>query len=199
MDTVIVSKFIKTLSVAEGPPTGAERAQLHEGESDKPPSDLFKTGTELMYGGQGKTTNNVNLMPVTAQTTEETSKNEETSDPEFRVHPDTNSRVDNVTNITKGLDQPRLDETNEEVTGENKRQLRTQNKRRKQRLRAAQVLQSQWTSHTGQVAYESTPLPRPRGTYRNSMCPTGRALNHPASDIFREWATLGCPTRTGCN
>jgi hypothetical protein len=125
MDTVIVSKFIKTLSVAEGPPTEAERAQLHEGESDKPPSDLFKTGTELMYGGQGKTTNNVNLMPVTSQTTEETSKNEETSDPEFRVHPDTNSRVDNVTNITKGLDQPRLDETNEEVTGENKRQLRT--------------------------------------------------------------------------
>jgi len=65
MDTVIVSKLIKTLSVAEGPPTGAERAQLHEGESDKPPSDLFKMGTELMYGGQGKTTNNVNLMPVT--------------------------------------------------------------------------------------------------------------------------------------
>ena len=81
-----------------------------------------------MYGGQGKTTNNFNLTPVTAQTNEETSENEETSDTDFRVHHDTNFRVDNVTNITKGLDQPRLNKTNEEVTGENKRQLRTQNK-----------------------------------------------------------------------
>jgi len=31
------------------------------------------------------------------------------------------------------------------------------------------------------------------------MCPTVRALNHPAADILREWAMLGCPTRTGCN
>jgi len=128
MDTVIVSKFIKTLSVAEGPPTGAERAQLHQRESNEPPSDLFKTGTELMYGGQGKTTNNFNLTPVTAQTNKETSENEETSDTEFRVHPDTNFRVNNKTNITEGLDQPRLDETNAEVTGENKRKLHTQNK-----------------------------------------------------------------------
>jgi len=52
MDTVIVSKFIKTLSVAEGPPTRAERVQLHEQESNKPPSNLFKTGTELMYNGK---------------------------------------------------------------------------------------------------------------------------------------------------
>jgi hypothetical protein len=183
MDTIIVSKFIKTLSVAEGPPTGSEQAQLHERESDRPPSDIFKTGTELMYGGQGKNTNNFNLMPVNAQ------RNDETSD----------IKLDNVTNTNEGLDQPRLGETNAEVTGEEKRKLRTQNKKRKQRLRAAQVPQNQWTSHTGQVAYESTPLPRARGTYRNSMCPTGRALNHPAADTLREWATFGCPTRTGRN
>jgi len=29
------------------------------------------------------------------------------------------------------------------------------------------------------------------------MCPTGRALNHPAADTLHEWATFGCPTRTG--
>ena len=148
MDTVIMSNFIKMLSVAEGPPTGSEQAQLHEQESDRPPSsDLFKTGTELMYGGQGKTTNNFNLTPVNAQKKEETSdmdfcvhpdtnfrvdnvthNNEETRDTDFRVHPDTNFCVDNVTNINEGLDQPRLDETNAEVTGENKQKLRTQNK-----------------------------------------------------------------------
>jgi len=139
LDTIIVSKFIKTLSVAEGPPTGSEQAQLHERESDRPPNNLFKMGMELMYGGQGKTTNNFNLMPVNAQENEKTSdtdfrahpdtnfrvdnvtqKNEETSNTDFRVHPDTNFRVNNVTNINKGLDQPRLDETNAEVMVENK-------------------------------------------------------------------------------
>jgi hypothetical protein len=54
MDTVIVSKFIKTLEVAEGLPTGPEQAKIHKRESDRPPSDIFKTRTELMYGGQGK-------------------------------------------------------------------------------------------------------------------------------------------------
>ena len=29
------------------------------------------------------------------------------------------------------------------------------------------------------------------------MCPTGRALTHPAAGILAKWATLGCPTRTG--
>jgi len=94
-----------------------------------------------MYGGQGKTTNNFNIMPVNVQKNEETSdtdfrvhpdtnfrvdnvtqKNEETSDTDFRVHPDTNFRVYNVTNINEGLDQPRLDEMNAEVTGENTKQ-----------------------------------------------------------------------------
>ena len=148
MDTVIVSKFIKTLSVAEGPPTGAERVQLHEGESDKPPSDLFKTGTELMYGGQGKNTNNFNLTPVSAKMNDEISA----------------INIANLVTSNEGLDQPRLDETNAEVTGDDKQKLRTQNKKRKQRRRAVQVPQSQWTQHTGQVAYDSKPLPRARGT-----------------------------------
>jgi len=28
------------------------------------------------------------------------------------------------------------------------------------------------------------------------MCPTGRALAHPAAGILAKWVTLGCPTRT---
>jgi hypothetical protein len=181
MDTVIMSKFIKTLEVAEGPPTGPEQAQLHERESDRPPSDMFKTGTELMYGGQGKTTNNFNLTPVNAQ------RNDETSAIKL---------LDKVTNTNEGLDQPRLDETNAEVTGEDKRKLRTQNKRRKQRLRAAQVPQSQWTTHTGQVDYDSTPLPRARGTYRNSMCPTGSPQQGKASCLFQSKPSQRSKTNT---
>lgn len=29
------------------------------------------------------------------------------------------------------------------------------------------------------------------------MCPTGRALKHPATGLLAEWATMGYPTKTG--
>ena len=31
------------------------------------------------------------------------------------------------------------------------------------------------------------------------MCPTGRALNHPAATLLCDWSTLGRPTRTSQN
>ena len=113
MDTVIASKFIKTLLVAEGPPTGSDQAQLHARESDRPPSDIFKMGTELMYGGQGKNTNNVNLTPVIAQPNEQTSA----------------ITLSNGTKTNEGLYQPRLEETNAKVTGKDKQKLRKQTKK----------------------------------------------------------------------
>jgi hypothetical protein len=116
MDTVIVSKFIKTLEVAEGLPTGPEQANIHERESDRPPSDIFKTRTELMYGGQGKNTNNFNLTPVSAKMNDEISA----------------INIADLVTSNEGLDQPRLDETNAEVTGNDKQKLRTQNRKRKQ-------------------------------------------------------------------
>jgi hypothetical protein len=61
METVIVSKFIKTLGVVEGIPTGSQQAQTHKKESGKAPSNAFKTGKELMYGRQGKNMYNNNL------------------------------------------------------------------------------------------------------------------------------------------
>ena len=35
------------------------------------------------------------------------------------------------------------------------------------------------------------------GMHRNSMCPAGRDLEHPAGGILQVWATYGCPTKTG--
>ena len=84
----------------------------------------------------------------------------------------------------EGLEPPRLKETDQEC---------------KQRLREVQRQGSQWMEHMGQVAYDLTPLPRTRPPHWNFMCPTGPALNHPAATLLREWATLGCPTRTGRN
>jgi hypothetical protein len=34
-------------------------------------------------------------------------------------------------------------------------------------------------------------------SYKNSMCPTGRSLHHPAAELLNEWASFGCPTNTG--
>jgi hypothetical protein len=29
------------------------------------------------------------------------------------------------------------------------------------------------------------------------MCPNGRALHHPTAELLKDWATFGCPTKTG--
>jgi hypothetical protein len=67
MDTVIANKFIKTLSVAEEPPKGTVQAQEHKQKGNSQLNDTFKMGTELMYGGQGKITSNINVTSVTAK------------------------------------------------------------------------------------------------------------------------------------
>ncbi len=140
MDTVIANKFIRTLAVAEEPPKGnAVQAQEHEQKGDSQPTNIFKTGMELMYGGQDKNTNNIILTSVTA-----TMDNGDTAMDESIIR-----------TRHRGLDQLHLEDTNEEVTGEGKHKLRTQNKQRKQRLKAAQRRHSQWTEHTSQVAYDS--------------------------------------------
>jgi hypothetical protein len=33
--------------------------------------------------------------------------------------------------------------------------------------------------------------------HQNFMCPNGRALHHPAAELLKDWATFGCPTKTG--
>jgi hypothetical protein len=67
MDTIIANKFIRTLAVGEEPPKGSPvPAQGHEKKGESTPTDIFKTRTELMYGGQGKNTNKTILTSITA-------------------------------------------------------------------------------------------------------------------------------------
>jgi hypothetical protein len=123
MDTIIATKLIRTLAVGEEPPKGIPvQAQGHEQKGDSQPTNIFKTRTELMYGGQGKTTNNISLTSVTT-----TMDNGDTAMDESIIR-----------TRHRGLDQPRLEDTNEEVMGEGKHKLQTQNKKRTQRLKAAQ-------------------------------------------------------------
>jgi hypothetical protein len=117
MDTIIASKFIRMLAVGEEPPKGSPMpAQGHEQKGESTPTDTFKMRAELMYGGQGKNTKKTSLTSITAAI--------DSGD----------TAMDDSTRRTrhKGLDQPRLVDANEEVTGEGKQKLRTQNKKRKQ-------------------------------------------------------------------
>jgi hypothetical protein len=75
--------------------------------------------------------------------------------------------------------------------------MRKENKQRRQRLKEAPDAGSQWETHQVKVPSASAPQIQPPQVYRNSMCPTGRALSHLAAGLLTEWATLGCPTRTG--
>ena len=183
MDAAIASKFVKTLQVAEGQLKRPVHMIENDVKEDKPTAKKFQTGKELLYGGQGKKPNTSNLNQT---------KNERESE-------EASTTEQHNAMIYGGLAEPRLGNMNKEVTGEDKGKLRKQNKQQKQHLKATQQQGSQWTEHTGSIPYSSTPLPRTREPYRNFMCPTGRALNHPASKILRDWATFGCPTRTGRN
>ena len=184
MDTAIANKFIKTLSVAEAPSRGRVQAPGQDTKDNTPPTDTFKVGTELLYGGQGKLMSTTNLMLIT--------DNSRAFEGDI-----TDQKTISIRPAIEGLAPPTLEDPNKEVTGDDRKQLRKQNKQRKQRLKAEQALNSQWTEDKGAVSYESTPLPRTREPYHNSMCPTGRALSHPTANTLHEWATFGCPTQTG--
>jgi hypothetical protein len=140
LESVIANKFIKTLSVAEGPSRGSVPATSQVTTSGTPPNGIFKTGTELMYRGQGKVMSTTNLTIVT----------------------DTQNEMVDVMDISMretetggGLAPPWLSDTNEEATGDDRKKLRLQNKRRRQHLKDTQQPQSLWTNHTGTVPYES--------------------------------------------
>jgi hypothetical protein len=72
---------------------------------------------------------------------------------------------------------------------------RIKNKRRQKATLANQAYKSQWTIFQGE--FELPVTPTPLETHRGEMCPFVLALLHPAADLLKEWATYGCPTKTG--
>jgi hypothetical protein len=71
------------------------------------------------------------------------------------------------------------------------------NKQRRQNLKSEQPNATQWSTHEAKVANLGPTVTPQLTTYRNSMCPTGRALHHPAAELLNQWATFECPTNTG--
>ena len=84
-----------------------------------------------------------------------------------------------------------------EVTGTTKEKWRLQNKRARIEQQATQVEQSLWRAHKGN---QVMPPQKQRPTsFRNEMCPNNLALHLPAAGLLLQYATKGCPTRTGQN
>jgi hypothetical protein len=75
--------------------------------------------------------------------------------------------------------------------------MRRENKQQCQALRAEQADNTQWSTHEV-IEVKATARAAPELTsYKNSMCPMGRALYHPAAELLNKWASFGCPTNMG--
>ena len=75
--------------------------------------------------------------------------------------------------------------------------MHRKNKQRQQALRAEQTFISPWTQHQGLMDTVTPTDHTACPPHQNFMCPSGLALKHPAAELLKEWATFGCPTRTG--
>ena len=108
MDTAIASKFIKTLSVAEAPSRGHVQAPGQDTKDNTPLTDTFTVETELIYGGQDKLISTTNLALIT--------DNSRAFEGDI-----TDQKTISIRPAVEGLAPPRLEDTNEEVTGDDRK------------------------------------------------------------------------------
>jgi hypothetical protein len=132
---------------------------------------MFKLNGELLHGGQGKDNAIVNVNCNHNPTGE------------LDVQP---CNTDGL----EGLHPPQIEETGGAIRGDNRTQMQKENKRHWQQLKAEQTEVSQWATHQGTnggtpAIHLHSPI-----EYRNSMCPTGQALSHPAAGLLIKWATF---------
>ena len=153
---------------------------------------IFALLGEPLYGGKGK---HSNLNSKECDTVLDVPRIEAASD----RHPGAqdNEQGPPTGSAFEGLRQPRLQGTQGVVCGEDKSIMRKENKQRCQELWSEQPLVSPWSYHAGKTPLECPTNHSARPPYWNSMCPMGRALQHPAAKLLGEWAQFGCPTRTG--
>ena len=85
---------------------------------------------------------------------------------------------------------PTLSKDDTEVTGAKKHHLKIE----KQLL--GQERRSSWKMHHD-IRGADYEVPIPAAGRQGQKCPAGRALQHPVADSLMEYATVGCPTKTG--
>ena len=151
----------------------------------------------LLDGGEGKSLNKTivgNIADTTKGVPKDRGEFAGLAPPMLNIA-DTNNCKPKERDELAGLMPPTLDATGEYVTGADKSKYRVKNKRRRKETLATQQPHTQWTKYKGEFEIPS-PMP-PVDSYRGQMCPSNMALHHPAASLLKEWATYGCPTRTG--
>jgi hypothetical protein len=173
-----------------------DKAEAKEkGKGDEPPQNTvddkqFILTGEPLYGGKGRrsglTRNHCDNALSLCDHAGEQPRPEQTND-----------KGTSNTKLYPGLNQPRLVATDNVVLGEDKAKMRKENKHQQQALHAAQPITSSWTQYQGKMTSETPTDHSTCPPHRNSMFPMGRALQHPAAKLLKDWATVGCPTKTG--
>jgi hypothetical protein len=107
----------------------------------------------------------------------------------------TNTRKQDTTRHLPGLSAPTLQTTGQPVKGDTRSRHRKENKAKRRQQQSLQCNETKWTTHKGEMQLTNMRSDRPH--YRNSMCPTGLALRHPAASTLLEYSKYGCPTQTG--
>ena len=146
-----------------------------------------------MYGGQGEssTCHQRLLSPPTTQTSHAGRLHGPAQ------HTEGSTATPRAPPIEAGLEQPRLQATGEAITGKNKTKMCAENRKRRRALQQEQGQTKFWTKHTGTGVLPATAADKSRPVHRNFMCLAGLALTHPAAKTLLDWATFGCPTKTG--
>jgi hypothetical protein len=107
INTIVASKFFRALAADDNLPGLSVKMSQQEQGTEPQKNDTFKTGLELLYGGQGKTNRNANLGNFNAITGDDGGI--------------INASTFDTTLEHEGLKSPRLEETNGEVTGVGRR------------------------------------------------------------------------------
>lgn len=145
-------------------------------------TDAFDPGNEILDGGEGK--KNMHKLSLTTNTNA-TGTSQDKANTCEQAH----------TRHLPGLSAPTLHTTGQPVQGDNRSKHRKENKARRRQQQGLQCNKTYWTTHKGEVQLTNVQSNRP--LYRNSMCPTGLALEHPAASTLLEYSKYGCPTQTG--
>jgi hypothetical protein len=95
-----------------------------------------------------------------------------------------------------GLKPPHLQATCKPIMGANKKRICAENHKRRQALQQAEQATPLWTTRGGTRILSAQAANKLRPTYRNSLCPVGLAVEHPAAAILMDWAQFECPTKT---
>ena len=159
LDAIIGAKLAKYHTGASPGRGKQERTTEKTEDNDR---EKFAVNKELLYDGQGK---------LNTIVTQVSTKN----------HMEFGNAGKN-----EGLQAPNIRD-GAKVTGEERKSLRCKNKQRRQEQKLQECDERLWSAHGSMMDTPGHPITNKLSEYRNSMCPSGWALHHPAEPMGNLW------------